>query len=254
MERTILFTSFSILINWLKYSIQFGSKQYSILQKVHTFSCCVPVCWSILPILFKIYSDPWCSPSSSMTLVMELLRTHPYASLLTMPYSTDRSSRTRTTSNYKTTSIGWWTGPQHGVWNLTQQSATSCTSWPSTRRERHALPPTPWVLTLERVSDSKYLGVTLNEHPEWSTHTQITAGKAHTTLSFLERNLRVVPQHLRERAYLVIVRPALTRGILANIENGSTANNNTTNNNKNVLLIGTYCTNNDWEIMCFALG
>ena len=63
--------------------------------------------------------------------------------------------------------------------------------------------------TLERVSDSMYLGVTLNEHLEWTTHTLRTAGKAHTTLSFLERNLRVVPQHLRERAYFAIVRPAL---------------------------------------------
>ena len=62
--------------------------------------------------------------------------------------------------------------------------------------------------TLERVSDSAYLGVTLNEHLEWTTHTQKIAGMAHTTLSFLERNLRVVPQHLRERAYLTIVRPA----------------------------------------------
>ena len=152
-------------------------------------------------------SDPWCSSSSSITLVMELLRIQPYASLLMMSYSTDRSSCTRTMSNYKMTSTSWWTGPQHGIWNLTLQSATPCTSLPSTRKEQHALPPTPWVLTLERVSDSKYLGVTLNEHLEWSTHTQITAGKAHITLTFLERNLRVVPQHLRERAYLVIVRP-----------------------------------------------
>ena len=63
--------------------------------------------------------------------------------------------------------------------------------------------------TLERVADSTYLGVTLNEHLDWTTHTQRIAGKAHTTLSFLERNLRVVPQHLRERAYLTIVRPAM---------------------------------------------
>ena len=39
---------------------------------------------------------------------------------------------------------------------------------------------------------------------EWSMHTQITAGKAHTTLSFHECNLCVVPWHLREKACLVI--------------------------------------------------
>ena len=61
---------------------------------------------------------------------------------------------------------------------------------------------------LERVSDTKYLGVTMNEHLSWSTHTTNSAAKAHASLSFMERNLRFVPQKLRERAYFTIVRPA----------------------------------------------
>ena len=60
---------------------------------------------------------------------------------------------------------------------------------------------------LERVSDTAYLGVTLNEHLSWSPNTDRIAAKAHASLSFLERNLRSVPQELRERAYFTIVRP-----------------------------------------------
>ena len=60
---------------------------------------------------------------------------------------------------------------------------------------------------LERVSDTAYLGVTLNEHLSWSPNTYRIAAKAHASLSFLERNLRSVPQELRERAYFTIVRP-----------------------------------------------
>ena len=78
------------------------------------------------------------------------------------------------------------------------------------KRTTCVVPYTIGAHTLENVSDSKYLGDTLNEHREWSTHTQMTAGKAHATLSFLEHNLlTVVSQHFRERAYLVIVWPAL---------------------------------------------
>ena len=53
---------------------------------------------------------------------------------------------------------------------------------------------------LERVSDTKYLGVTVNEHLSWSTHTTTSAAKAHAS--------RFVPQKLREQAYFTIVRPA----------------------------------------------
>ena len=49
---------------------------------------------------------------------------------------------------------------------------------------------------------------TLNEHLSWSPHTANIAAKAHTLLSFLERNLRNVPQELRLRAYFTIPRPA----------------------------------------------
>ena len=71
---------------------------------------------------------------------MELPRTQPYASLLKTPYSTVRSSLMRTMSNYKMTSTSWWTGIQQGVWNLTQQRATSCTSLSRTRKKGMRFP------------------------------------------------------------------------------------------------------------------
>ena len=91
----------------------------------------------------EAFSDPCCSSSSSIPLVTELLRTQPYISLLMMPYSTVRSSHTRTIPNYKMTSTSWWTGLQLCAWSLTRQSAKSCTPWPSTRKERHVLSLTP---------------------------------------------------------------------------------------------------------------
>ena len=77
------------------------------------------------------------------------------------------------------------------------------------KRTTCAAPYTMGAHTLERVSDSKYLGVTLNENFEWSTHTQMTAGKANTTLSFLECNLWLVPQHLRSTVSLKIMQDGI---------------------------------------------
>ena len=62
---------------------------------------------------------------------------------------------------------------------------------------------------LERVQNTKYLGVTINEHLSWEPHISATAAKAHRQLAFLDRNLRSCPQTLRETAYKTIVRPAI---------------------------------------------
>ena len=80
---------------------------------------------------------------------------------------------------------------------------------PHQKRTTCAIPYFMGSHQLERVANTVYLGATLNEHLSWSPHTQNITAKAHASLSFLERNLRSVPQQLRERAYFTIVRPAL---------------------------------------------
>ena len=137
----------------------------------------------------EAFSDPWCSSSSSMSLVMKLPRTQPYASLLMTPYATVRLSHTRAMSNYKTTSTSWWTEPQHGTWGLTQQSAMSCSLWPSTRKDGMRCP---------LHHGCSHTWENISQHIP-SCH----------TLSFLERNLWLLPQNLRERAYLITMWPAL---------------------------------------------
>ena len=62
---------------------------------------------------------------------------------------------------------------------------------------------------LERVEHTKYLGVTLADTLSWRDQTSQTSGKAHSSLAFLERNLWMLPRHLKERAYFTIVRPAV---------------------------------------------
>ena len=62
---------------------------------------------------------------------------------------------------------------------------------------------------LERVTDTKYLGVSINEHIQWNTHINTLVGQAHSKLAFLERNLRSCPQSLKDTAYKTLVRPGI---------------------------------------------
>ena len=62
---------------------------------------------------------------------------------------------------------------------------------------------------LERVSNTKYLGATISDDLSWKTHNERAAGKAHGMISFLQRNLWMLPERLREQAYTTIVRPGL---------------------------------------------
>ena len=62
---------------------------------------------------------------------------------------------------------------------------------------------------LERVTDTKYLGVSINEHIQWNTHINTLVGQAHSKLAFLERNLRSCPQLLKDTAYKTLVRPGI---------------------------------------------
>ena len=60
---------------------------------------------------------------------------------------------------------------------------------------------------LDRVSESKYLGVTIQATLKWYQHIGSICKKASRTLGILHRNLLVSSQEIRERAYLSLVRP-----------------------------------------------
>ena len=62
---------------------------------------------------------------------------------------------------------------------------------------------------LQHVSEAKYLGVTLSDALQWSTHISNLSVKASSTLCLLHRNLSQCPQALREQAYISFMRSRL---------------------------------------------
>ena len=62
---------------------------------------------------------------------------------------------------------------------------------------------------LESVQHAKYIGVTISTDLKWNTHIQQTAAKAHKSLCFIRRNLKVQSQTIKERAYQTLIRPKL---------------------------------------------
>ena len=54
---------------------------------------------------------------------------------------------------------------------------------------------------LSKVTNSKYIGVTISEDLQWNTHITDTSAKASRTLGFLRRNLRGCPKELKQLAY-----------------------------------------------------
>ena len=63
--------------------------------------------------------------------------------------------------------------------------------------------------TLESVSSSKYLGVTINDRLTWNDHIRNTVTPANKTMGFLRRNIRKKDPGIREYAYKTLVRPIL---------------------------------------------
>ena len=61
--------------------------------------------------------------------------------------------------------------------------------------------------TLERVSEAKYLGITIKKDLNWNQHISNTCKKASNTLAFLRRNLRVGSIKIKQQAYYTYVRP-----------------------------------------------
>ena len=63
--------------------------------------------------------------------------------------------------------------------------------------------------TLQTVTREKYLGITISNDLNWSTHINTITNKCNSKLGFLRRNLSRCPQKLKETAYLSLVRPTL---------------------------------------------
>lgn len=59
---------------------------------------------------------------------------------------------------------------------------------------------------LQEENETKYLGVTICNDLSWSSHVQSTTHKASNILAFLKRNLHECPAHLKELAYITLVR------------------------------------------------
>ena len=62
---------------------------------------------------------------------------------------------------------------------------------------------------LQQVTSNPYLGITLSEDLQWSTHIQNITKKANSTLGFLRRNLKNCPEECRKLAYISLVRSTL---------------------------------------------
>ncbi|KAK6167049.1 hypothetical protein SNE40_021157 [Patella caerulea] len=63
--------------------------------------------------------------------------------------------------------------------------------------------------TLESVTNSKYLGVTISKNLKWDDHIGNIRSKASRTLGFINRNLKGCKQPVKAIAYTTLVRPTL---------------------------------------------
>ena len=63
--------------------------------------------------------------------------------------------------------------------------------------------------TLENVTETKYLGVTLQDDGAWNKHIAEVASKGNRLLGFLRRNLKIQSKQVKSRAYITLLRPTL---------------------------------------------
>ncbi|KAI8518891.1 hypothetical protein Bbelb_021480 [Branchiostoma belcheri] len=60
---------------------------------------------------------------------------------------------------------------------------------------------------LNKVSTTRYLGVTISSNLTWGSHVDAVSSKANKTLGMLRRCLRIASTAAKERAYMALVRP-----------------------------------------------
>ena len=63
--------------------------------------------------------------------------------------------------------------------------------------------------TLEQVTSTKYLGITITDNLDWGQHVSEVSTKATQTLDFLRQNLALTPRETKNMAYITLVRPKL---------------------------------------------
>ena len=63
--------------------------------------------------------------------------------------------------------------------------------------------------TLESVTSTKYLGVTIQSNLKWDKHINDITSKGYKSLRFLKRNLKTTNPHIKSQAYQALVRPKL---------------------------------------------
>ena len=63
--------------------------------------------------------------------------------------------------------------------------------------------------TLDKVNETKYLGVTITNTLNWTPHIQNITNKATKTLGLLRRNLSLAPREIKVNAFQTLVRPQL---------------------------------------------
>lgn len=63
--------------------------------------------------------------------------------------------------------------------------------------------------TLESVTETKYLGVTMSGNMTWTSHINAISAKASRSLGFIKRNLIIHNVQVKEQAYKALVRPTL---------------------------------------------
>ena len=62
---------------------------------------------------------------------------------------------------------------------------------------------------LQTETDSKYLGVTVNNKLNWNNHIDNICSKANRSLAFLRHNFKISQTHIKANTYTTLVRPQL---------------------------------------------
>ena len=65
---------------------------------------------------------------------------------------------------------------------------------------------------LQEVKDNPYLGLQISNDLKWGIHINNVCNKANSTLGFIRRNLRNVPEPCRKTAYISLVRSVMEYG------------------------------------------